>query len=148
LRLKRLLDDRDQCLLRALAGLQERREIAALPQFRDAQLQRTEAGVEGVPGRIGGATRRVDDLVQSMGLSGISKSQSPSCAKISTQVHAFLDRPLAGERPYLGLDATYLKQREGGPRRKRSVRSACRWAAIGAMIGGWRSKQIKCPLTA
>jgi transposase-like protein len=30
------------------------------------------------------------------------------------RVHAFLDRPLAGEWPYLWLDATYLKQREGG----------------------------------
>ena len=29
-------------------------------------------------------------------------------------MHAFLDRPLAGEWPYLWLDATYLKQREGG----------------------------------
>jgi putative transposase len=29
-------------------------------------------------------------------------------------VHAFIDRPLAGEWPYLWLDATYLKQREGG----------------------------------
>jgi len=29
-------------------------------------------------------------------------------------VNAFLDRPLAGEWPYLWLDATYLKQREGG----------------------------------
>jgi putative transposase len=28
-------------------------------------------------------------------------------------VHASLDRPLAGEWPYLWLDATYLKQREG-----------------------------------
>jgi transposase-like protein len=29
-------------------------------------------------------------------------------------VSAFLDRPLSGEWPYLWLDATYLKQREGG----------------------------------
>jgi putative transposase len=29
-------------------------------------------------------------------------------------LHAFLDRPLTGEWPYLWLDATYLKQREGG----------------------------------
>src|SRR5947208_1632501 len=29
-------------------------------------------------------------------------------------LHAFLDRPLVGEWPYLWLDATYLKQREGG----------------------------------
>ena len=42
-----LLDDRDQRLLRALAGLQKRREIAALPQLRDAQLQRAQARVEG-----------------------------------------------------------------------------------------------------
>jgi hypothetical protein len=42
----RLLDDRDQRLLRALAGFEKRREIAALPQLRDAQLQRAETGVE------------------------------------------------------------------------------------------------------
>src|SRR3954462_5623752 len=63
----------------------------------------------------GGATRRVDDLVQAMGLSGISKSQvSKLCKEIDERVHAFLDRPLAGEWPYLWLDSTYLKQREGG----------------------------------
>src|SRR5438477_4789102 len=50
-----------------------------------------------------------------MGLSGISKSQvSKLCKEIDERVHAFLDRPLAGEWPYLWLDATYLKQREGG----------------------------------
>ena len=31
---------------------------------------------------------------------------------------------------------------------KRSVRNACRCTPIGAMIGGWRSKQNKCPLAA
>ena len=61
------------------------------------------------------STRRVDDLVQAMGLSGISKSQvAKLCKDIDERVHAFLDRPLAGEWPYLWLDATYLKQREGG----------------------------------
>ncbi len=56
-----------------------------------------------------------DDLVQAMGLSGISKSQvSKLCKDIDERVHAFLSRPLAGEWPYLWLDATYLKQREGG----------------------------------
>ena len=29
-------------------------------------------------------------------------------------MHAFINRPLTGEWPYLWLDATYLKQREGG----------------------------------
>jgi putative transposase len=65
---------------------------------------------------IGGvSTRRVDELVQAMGLSGISKSTvSKLCRDIDERVGAFLDRPLEGEWPYLWLDATYLKQREGG----------------------------------
>ena len=65
---------------------------------------------------IGGvSTRRVDDLVQAMGLSGISKSQvSKLCKEIDERVQAFLERPLEGEWPYLWLDATYLKVREGG----------------------------------
>ena len=68
-----------------------------------------EAWVSGV------STRRVDDLVQAMGLSGIGKSTvSKLCKDIDDRVNAFLDRPLAGEWPYLWLDATYLKQREGG----------------------------------
>src|SRR5207342_656097 len=68
-----------------------------------------EAWVSGV------STRRVDDLVQAMGLAGISKSTvSKLCKDIDDRVGAFLDRPLGGEWPYLWLDATYLKQREGG----------------------------------
>src|SRR6266567_4739335 len=65
---------------------------------------------------IGGvSTRRVDELVQAMGLSGISKSQvSKLCKDIDERVNAFLDRPIDGEWPYLWLDATYLKTRDGG----------------------------------
>lgn len=65
---------------------------------------------------IGGvSTRRVDELVQAMGLTGISKSQvSKLCKDIDERVNAFLERPLEGEWPYLWLDATYLKVREGG----------------------------------
>lgn len=65
---------------------------------------------------VGGvSTRRVDELVQAMGLSGISKSTvSKLCKDIDDRVNAFLERPLEGEWPYLWLDATYLKQREGG----------------------------------
>jgi transposase-like protein len=36
------------------------------------------------------------------------------CKEIDERVHAFLDRPLAGEWRYLWLEATYLKQHEGG----------------------------------
>jgi len=68
-----------------------------------------EAWISGV------STRRVDELVQAMGLSGISKSTvSKLCRDIDERVGAFLDRPLTGDWPYLWLDATYLKQREGG----------------------------------
>src|SRR3954464_1640965 len=65
---------------------------------------------------IGGvSTRRGDDLVQAMGLSGISKSPgSKLCKAIDEAVDAFLPRALEGEWPYLWLDATYLKVREGG----------------------------------
>jgi putative transposase len=53
--------------------------------------------------------------VQAMGLSGISKSTvSKLCKDIDERVNAFLQRPLEGAWPYLWLDATYLKQREGG----------------------------------
>jgi putative transposase len=55
---------------------------------------------------IGGVSiRRVDDLVQAMGLSGISKSQvSKRCKEIDERVNAFVGRPLAGEWPYLWLE--------------------------------------------
>ncbi len=65
---------------------------------------------------IGGvSTRRVDELVQAMGLSGISKSTVPKlCKDIDERVGEFLNRPLTGEWPYVWLDATYLKVRQGG----------------------------------
>ena len=68
-----------------------------------------EAYIQGV------STRSVDDLVQAMGMSGISKSQvSRLCGEIDGKIESFLDRPLEGEWPYLWLDATYLKVREAG----------------------------------
>ena len=68
-----------------------------------------EAWINGV------STRRVDELVQAMGLSGISKSTvSKMCKDIDERVGEFLNRPLTGEWPYLWLDATYLKVRQGG----------------------------------
>jgi len=65
---------------------------------------------------IGGlSTRKVDDLVQALGMTGTSKSQvSALCRDIDERVDSFLSRPLGGEWPYLWLDATYLKVRKGG----------------------------------
>ncbi len=68
-----------------------------------------EAYVQGI------STRSVDDLVQSMGMTGISKSQvSRLCQDIDERVKAFLTRPLEGEWPYIWLDATYVKARREG----------------------------------
>lgn len=48
-------------------------------------------------------------------MAGISKSTvSKLCKDIDERVSSFLERPLEGEWPYLWLDATYLKVREGG----------------------------------
>src|SRR5215475_2532411 len=68
-----------------------------------------EAYVQGV------STRSVDDLVQAMGMSGISKSQvSRLCGEIDDKVKAFLNRPIEGDWPYLWIDATYVKVRQNG----------------------------------
>ncbi|ACI51524.1 transposase IS256 [Gluconacetobacter diazotrophicus PA1 5] len=68
-----------------------------------------EAYVQGI------STRSVDDLVRAMGAGGISKSQvSRLVGEIDERVNSFLSRPIEGEWPYLWIDATYLKLRQGG----------------------------------
>lgn len=68
-----------------------------------------EAYIQGV------STRSVDELVKSLGMTGISKSQvSRLCAEIDERVGAFLSRPIEGDWPYLWIDATYLKVRQAG----------------------------------
>ena len=66
-----------------------------------------EAYVQGVP------TRRVDDLVQALGMNGISKSQvSRLCQELDAEVERFRTRKLEGAYPYVWLDATFVKVRE------------------------------------
>ena len=68
-----------------------------------------EAYIQGI------STRSVDDLVQAMGGTGVSKSQvSRLCEEIDTRVDAFLHRPIEGDWPYLWIDATYVKVRQEG----------------------------------
>jgi transposase-like protein len=69
-----------------------------------------EAYVQGV------STRRVDELVQTLGLHGISKSPvSVLCHDLDTEVDRFGSRPLAATSyPYLWLDATFVKARTPG----------------------------------
>lgn len=76
-----------------------------------------EAYVNGV------STRKVDRLVEQMGLRGLSKDQvSRMCRGLDEQVTAFRERPLDGSYPYLWLDAKVEKVREpGGVRQKALV---------------------------
>lgn len=65
------------------------------------------AYVEGV------STRKVDHLLQSLGLTGIDKSKvSRICQELDEAVSAFRERPLEAPYPYVWLDALYLKVRQ------------------------------------
>jgi hypothetical protein len=69
-----------------------------------------EAYVAGV------STRRVEDLVEALGVANLSRSEvSRICAALDAEVAAFRSRSLADERYlYLFCDATYVKVRDGG----------------------------------
>lgn len=65
-----------------------------------------QAYIEGV------STRKVDDLLQALGLTGMDKSQvSRICKDLTEVVEAFRNRPLEGSYPYVWLDALYVKVR-------------------------------------
>src|SRR5665811_1494552 len=83
---------------------------------------------------LGVSTRRVDDLVQSLGITGISKSEvSRICAALDAEVETFRNRPLLEAYPYVFLDATYLKVREAG-----RVVSMAALVATGVAMSGER----------
>jgi transposase-like protein len=68
-----------------------------------------EAYVNGV------STRKVDDLVQALGMEGIDKSAvSRISQELSEHVQKFIERLLIKQYPYLWLDATFPKVREAG----------------------------------
>ena len=68
-----------------------------------------EAYIQGV------STRRVDALVQALGMTGVSKSQvSRLCQELDAVVERFRQRRLEGPYPYVWLDATFVKVRVDG----------------------------------
>ena len=68
-----------------------------------------EAYVNGV------STRKVDRLVEQLGIGAMSKDRvSAICRGLDEQVQAFRERPLEGAYPYLWLDAKVLKVRDRG----------------------------------
>jgi transposase-like protein len=68
-----------------------------------------EAYVQGV------STRKVEDLVQALGIERMSKSQVSELTKtLDETVRSFRERPLDGAYRYVWLDALVFKCREGG----------------------------------
>jgi transposase-like protein len=67
-----------------------------------------EAYVNGV------STRKVDRLVEQLGIAGMTKDRvSALCRALDEHVAAFRERPLEGSYPYLWLDAKHVKVRSG-----------------------------------
>ncbi len=66
-------------------------------------------------------TRRVDQLVESLGLRVSRSEVSRICAGLDEQVQAFRTRPLEGRYPYLFLDAKVEKVRDGGRVQRKCV---------------------------
>jgi putative transposase len=68
-----------------------------------------EAYVNGV------STRKVDRLVEQLGIDGMTKDRvSALCRGLDEQVELFRQRPLEGAYPYLWLDAKQVKVRDHG----------------------------------
>jgi putative transposase len=94
-----------------------------------------EAYVAGV------STRKVDQVVESLGLR-VSKSEvSRVCQGLDEQVEAFRCRPLEGRYPYLWLDAKVERVRDGGRVRRKclviahAVHESGRREVIGMDVG-------------
>jgi putative transposase len=75
-----------------------------------------EAYVKGV------STRKVDRLVEQLGIPGMTKDRvSALCRRLEVQVEAFLARPLEGDHPYPWLDAKQVKARDDGHVRSKAL---------------------------
>ena len=75
-----------------------------------------EAYVNGV------STRKVDRLVEQLGIAGMTKDRvSALCRALDEQVEIFRERPLEGSYPYLWLDAKHLKVRSGAHVRSKAL---------------------------
>src|SRR5664279_4999893 len=74
-----------------------------------------EVSCERVAYGNGVSTRKVDRLVEQLGIHGMTKDRvSALCRSLDDQVEAFRQRPLEGEHPYLWLDAKVVKVRDRG----------------------------------
>jgi putative transposase len=89
------------------------------PEWLLQRRRRAEAALTSVVATcylLGVSTRRMDRLVQSLGITGLSKSQVSEMAKdLDDHVNDFRTRPLdAGPYTFVAADALMMKVREGG----------------------------------
>lgn len=95
------------------------REGSYFPEWLLQRQRRAEAALTTVVANcylLGVSTRRMDKLVQTLGITGLSKSQVSDMSKdLDSQVEAFRARPLdEGPYRYVAADALVLKVREHG----------------------------------
>jgi transposase-like protein len=95
------------------------REGSYFPEWLLERRRRAEAALTSVVATcylLGVSTRRMDRLVQSLGITGLSKSQVSVMARdLDELVRDFRERPLdAGPYTFLAADALTMKVREGG----------------------------------
>jgi transposase-like protein len=95
------------------------RESSYFPEWLLERRRRAESALVSVVATsylLGVSTRRMEKLVEQLGITRLSKSQVSEMAKdLDGQVEAFRTRPLdAGPYTFLAADALVLKVREGG----------------------------------
>ena len=95
------------------------RQGSYFPEWLLERRRRAEAALTTVVATsylLGVSTRRMDDLVKTLGITGLSKSQVSEMAKdLDEQVAAFRTRPLdVGPYSFVAADALAMKVREGG----------------------------------
>ena len=95
------------------------REGSFFPDWLLTRRRRAEAALTTVVATcylLGVSTRRMDKLVRTLGITGLSKSQVSEMAKdLDEQVTAFRTRPLdQGPYTFVAADALTMKVREGG----------------------------------
>jgi transposase-like protein len=92
------------------------------PSFLQPRKRSEQALVAVVQAYVCGvSTRRVDQLVESLGLRVSRSEVSRICGGLDEQVQAFRTRPLEGRYPYLFVDAKVEKVRDGGRVRRKCV---------------------------
>jgi putative transposase len=95
------------------------REGSYFPDWLLERRRRAESALVSVVATsylLGVSTRRMEKLVQTLGITGLSNSQVSEMAKdLDSQVEAFRTRPLdAGPYTFVAADALVLKVREAG----------------------------------